>query len=129
VKSVEILKSGAYTSIYGIDGLGGIIIINTIRGGGINPLKNIYPGILTFEPKGYQATKAFYSPKYDAPNPNNQADLRTTIYWNPFINTTTGGKTSFSFFNADSPGRYKVIVEGIDADGKLGRAVYHYTVN
>jgi uncharacterized protein YfaS (alpha-2-macroglobulin family) len=55
-------------------------------------------------------------------------DLRTTVYWNPYLKTDADGKASFNFFNADGPGTYKVIVEGINAAGELGRQVYNYTV-
>ncbi|HMI02135.1 MAG TPA: carboxypeptidase-like regulatory domain-containing protein, partial [Pedobacter sp.] len=34
----------------------------------------------------------------------------------------------FSFFNADGPGNYKVVVEGINAAGELARRVYRYEV-
>ncbi|MCO5945870.1 hypothetical protein [Mucilaginibacter flavidus] len=56
------------------------------------------------------------------------ADLRSTIYWNPNIITDKDGKASFEYFNADGKGTYRVVVEGIDADGNLGRQVLRYKV-
>lgn len=88
------------------------------------------PNMLNFATKGYNKVREFYSPKYDTPNANlTLPDLRSTVYWSPYLKTDASGKTTFSFFNADGPGRYKVTVEGINADGQLGRQVYHYTVN
>ena len=55
-------------------------------------------------------------------------DLRSTIYWNPDIKTDEDGKAQFSFFNGDGPGNYKVIIEGVNAAGELGRQVYRYNV-
>ncbi|WP_214073651.1 carboxypeptidase regulatory-like domain-containing protein [Mucilaginibacter sp. dw_454] len=88
------------------------------------------PSIINTTPKGYNKVRNFYSPKYDNPNAASYKlpDLRTTVYWNPFVKTNEQGQTSFSFYNADGPGTYKVVVEGINAAGELGRQVYHYTV-
>lgn len=83
---------------------------------------------LTFSPQGYDKERQFYSPKYDAPGSTNRNDLRTTIYWNPKISTDATGNTSFEYYNADGKGQYKVIIEGIDANGNLGRGVYKYQV-
>lgn len=33
-----------------------------------------------------------------------------------------------NFFNAGSKGTYRVVIEGIDGDGNLGRQVYRYKV-
>jgi hypothetical protein len=92
--------------------------------------KQYNPAIANVAPKGFNKAREFYSPRYDKPgNAMKMPDLRTTIYWNPYLKTDGNGKTSFSFFNADGPGAYKVIVEGINADGELGRQVFRYTVN
>ncbi|MFD2289113.1 carboxypeptidase regulatory-like domain-containing protein [Pedobacter petrophilus] len=83
---------------------------------------------VTFSPQGYNKEKQFYSPKYDVPANMNKNDLRTTIYWNPKVITDATGNSSFEFYNADGKGQYKVVIEGIDANGNLGRAVLRYTV-
>ncbi len=83
---------------------------------------------VTFSPQGYNKEKQFYSPKYDVPANMNRNDLRTTIYWNPKVITDATGNSSFEFYNADGKGQYKVIIEGIDANGNLGRSVLRYTV-
>jgi len=92
--------------------------------------KTYIPSVINITPKGYNKIREFYSPKYDAPNANlTLPDLRSTIYWNPDLRTGVNGNTSFSFFNADGPGTYKVTIEGINADGQLGRQVYRYAVS
>jgi uncharacterized protein YfaS (alpha-2-macroglobulin family) len=55
-------------------------------------------------------------------------DLRSTIYWNPNVNTDLKGTANFSFFNASTPGKYRVTIEGIDAFGNIGRKTYTYEV-
>lgn len=85
--------------------------------------------ITNVSPKGFDKVKDFYEPKYTYANrPLTKAqDLRTTVYWNPSV-ITRDGRATFSFYNNDKPGNYKVMVEGIDADGELARQVYRYKV-
>ncbi|MBS7566086.1 TonB-dependent receptor plug domain-containing protein [Mucilaginibacter sp. Bleaf8] len=131
IASIEILRSGAHTAIYGGRGGGGVMIINTKRGGSYtyNAAQIYAPGVITYTPKGYYKAREFYSPQYDDPKTNKAiADLRTTIFWQPNIVTNESGQASFEYYNAGSPGTYRVVVEGIDADGNLGRRVYRYTV-
>ncbi|MES2453988.1 MAG: hypothetical protein V4594_00530 [Bacteroidota bacterium] len=91
--------------------------------------KRYNPAIANIRPKGFNKAREFYAPRYDRPNISQQLpDLRSTIYWNPKLKTDSLGKGSFSFFNADGPGNYKVVVEGINAAGELARQVYHYEV-
>jgi len=86
--------------------------------------------LLTFTPIGYSHTREFYSPKYTGPMTINQhPDLRSTVYWNPrLVTDKTTGTTSFEFFNADGKGTYRAVIEGMDADGNIGRFVYRYKV-
>ncbi|MFD1258480.1 TonB-dependent receptor plug domain-containing protein [Mucilaginibacter terrae] len=131
ISSVEVLRSGGNTAIYGSRGGGGVIIINTKRGGEFNyNASQIYaPGIITYTPKGYYSAREFYSPIYDDPKTNTVlADLRTTIFWKPNLITDADGNASFEYFNAGSKGTYRVIVEGINDEGFLGRQVYRYQV-
>jgi hypothetical protein len=87
------------------------------------------PGIITFQPKGFNKVREFYSPNYNDPKTNTTLpDLRTTVYWNPQVITGKDGKSIVEFFNADGTGNYKVIVEGINEDGNIGRTVYRYKV-
>ena len=55
--------------------------------------------------------------------------MRITIYWNPNIITDKDGKASFAYFNNDIKGTYRVVIEGIDDNGNLGRKVYRYKVD
>ncbi|WP_186292737.1 carboxypeptidase-like regulatory domain-containing protein [Mucilaginibacter corticis] len=87
------------------------------------------PNMANITPRGFNKVRTFYSPHYDHPEvSNNQPDQRTTIYWKPYLNTDATGKATFDFYNADSPGKYRVVVEGISANGELGRQVYTYKV-
>jgi uncharacterized protein YfaS (alpha-2-macroglobulin family) len=46
---------------------------------------------------------------------------RPTIHWEPNLITDKNGKASLSFFAADKPGSYTVIIEGTDMNGNFGR--------
>ncbi|HYK76966.1 MAG TPA: TonB-dependent receptor plug domain-containing protein, partial [Daejeonella sp.] len=130
IEAIEVLKSGANIGIYGKFGGGGVLVITTKQGGENLTYHNYAPGILSYMPKGFYKVREFYSPNYDDPKTNTKiADLRSTIYWNPHILTDKSGKASVEFFNADGAGSYVAILEGITAEGKLGRAIYRYRVN
>lgn len=98
----------------------------------IEDLKNMLPrnDEVTITPQGYSIARQFYTPKYDAAKPVTVAtDLRSTIYWNPQLKTDkTTGAATVEFYNADGRGNYRAIIEGMDAEGHLGRVVYRYKV-
>jgi len=128
VASIEILKSAGTTGIYGMQGSGGVIVINTKKGkdhsGDTNNI--IAKGIVPFTLIGYQKQKEFYSPAY--PNANNTRDFRKAIYWNPNVVTSAEKQVELKYFNSDYTGKYKIVIEGINADGQIGRSVYYYEV-
>ncbi|MEJ7777986.1 MAG: TonB-dependent receptor plug domain-containing protein [Daejeonella sp.] len=129
VESIEVLKSGANTAIYGMRGGGGVLVINTKRGETNKDYRSYSPGVITYNPQGIYRGREFYSPNYEDPKINSKvADLRTTIYWNPNVISDSTGKASVEFFNADGTGNYKAIVEGINVNGIIGRKVYRYSV-
>lgn len=123
VASIEVLRTIGNTAIYGSMGGGGVIVITTRRGD--EPRKypvNLYtPGIATVNPQGYAVVREFYSPDYSVAQKNpSMQDLRTTIYWKPDLVTDEQGETAVSFYTADEPGQYQIIVEGIDLNGRIG---------
>jgi len=122
VAAVEVLRRPGTLGIYGSMGSGGVIIITTKIGNG--SYRNLYtPGIVTYSPQGLYEVKEFTSPDYSVEQTNKEEqDLRSTIYWNPNIITDENGKSSFEFYTADQPGRYRIVVEGIDLNGRIGRS-------
>jgi uncharacterized protein YfaS (alpha-2-macroglobulin family) len=55
-------------------------------------------------------------------------DSRSTIHWAPVLLTDENGAAEFEYFTADDKGIYRVVVEGIDAEGNIGRATYRFNV-
>jgi hypothetical protein len=89
--------------------------------------KRAVPGIL--EKPGYAIKtcnrlcpeKEFYSPNYGTFDSRNQnEDVRSTLYWNPMVITTTKNHTiRLPFYNNDITTSFRVIVEGVDNNGRL----------
>ncbi|MGZ3874756.1 MAG: TonB-dependent receptor plug domain-containing protein, partial [Mucilaginibacter sp.] len=131
VETVEILR-GTNSTIYGVAaGVGGVMVVTTRQGGAAPGVisKEMAPGIYSFTPNGFYKAREFYSPQYDASATAAKVpDTRTTIFWKPDVITDTNGNASFNFFNADGAGIYRVVIEGIDSEGNLGRLVYKYKV-
>lgn len=127
VATIEILKTVANTAIYGIRGGGGIMVITTKRGGDAT-YATYAPGIMTYSPKGYYAVRQFYSPQYTPGSTIAGEDRRSTVYWNPLLNTDNNGNAKFNFYNTDETGTYRVVIEGINDKGQLARGVYTYEV-
>ncbi|GGH16766.1 TonB-dependent receptor plug domain-containing protein [Mucilaginibacter phyllosphaerae] len=129
VQSVEVLLGIAKTAIYGSRAANGAILITTKRGNDRVETPEYYrSGVSALYPKGFYKAREFYSPQYDAKTNTKLADLRSTIFWKPNLITGDDGKTAVEYFNAGSPGNYRVVVEGIDGDGNIGRQVFRYKV-
>lgn len=104
----------------GFNAPGGVIAIYTRRGDDFKTRKS-RDGFVDNKVVGYTQIIQFYSPDYAVPQPNDdQKDLRTTLYWNPALLTSEQKKdVSFSFYNNDVSNAFRVIVEGMTADGRL----------
>jgi hypothetical protein len=139
IQSIEVLRGVSKASIYGgynrggegknlASAVNGVLVITTKRGDEkVDQPQQVSKGILTYKPKGIYKSRTFYSPKYDATTIQKIADLRTTVYWKPDV-VTPGGKATVEYYNAGSAGTYRVVVEGIDSEGNIGRQVFRYKV-
>ena len=71
---------------------------------------------------GYSRFKEFYNPSYDM-GENPETDIRTTVYWNPFVITNKKSpRYRIQFFNNDLSKRLLTVLEGVNADGKITRS-------
>lgn len=75
--------------------------------------------------KGYAAPRPFRSPNYELPGMDaSRPDHRSTLYWDPSVTTSSDtGTVNLTFFAADLPGRYRIVVEGMLEDGRPVRSV------
>ncbi len=129
IETIEVLRSFTNTAIYGSMGSGGVLVITTKRGNSSYSRDLFVPGIITYSPQGYYAVREFYAPDYSQPQQHpDMQDLRSTILWKPDIITDTNGEASFEFYTAGTPGRYRILAEGIDASGRMARTVSYIDV-
>ncbi|CAN5454087.1 hypothetical protein BH09BAC6_BH09BAC6_01150 [soil metagenome] len=120
VETVEVMSNATVNQ-------NGVLLITTSQG--LQPKDISSTGILPIIAKGFYKAREFYAPKYDINPQNPRADLRTTIFWKPDVVTDKDGNASFEYYNADGQGTYRVVVEGIDDKGNIGRQVYRYKVD
>jgi len=105
--------------IFGARGANGAIVINTKHG--FVEKNTLNKNIQVFTPIGYQQQVEFYSPVYETEEQrkNTVSDLRSTIYWNPGVRTDSTGIARLSFYSADSPSQYGLVIEGVSSFGHL----------
>lgn len=97
---------------------GGAIAIYTTKGADVKstPGKGIPFKFL----EGYAPYKDFFSPNYEKQNDTAVPDIRTTLYWNPYLITdATSKKVSIEFYNNDVSKKLRLILCGMNSDGKL----------
>ena len=72
---------------------------------------------------GYSVMKEFYSPDYlNLNTATDSEDTRTTLFWRPFILTDKDNrKTTIKFFNNDITKVMRIVLEGVNEDGKVVR--------
>ncbi len=121
IAMVKVFRPPFFGSIGG--GSGGAIAIYTKKGASRNTSnsksnKEMFSTVLG----GYSRFKEFYNPQYDTgENPEN--DIRTTLYWNPYVITNKKSpRYRIQFFNNDHSKRLLIVLEGINADGKMTRS-------
>lgn len=130
VASIEVIRGGR-AGVYGGGAGNGVIIVTTRRGDeplALYDVTHTEHGVIRYQPKGVYVAREFYSPKYDAQTNQKLADLRTTVFWKPDLLTDADGKGIVEYFNAGSPGTYRVVIEGMDDNGNIGRRVLKYKV-
>lgn len=101
----------------------GAIAIYTKKGEDVKPepTKGLNYKLVT----GYETERQFYSPDYSI-DPGDQSaflpDVRATLYWNPYVITDGSSHSArLTFYNNDISKKLRVVVEGMNAEGKLTR--------
>ncbi len=98
---------------------GGIIAVFSKRGDDYK-INNAATQYMQIKLPGFSPIKEFYSPDYSQPATNGRADKRTTLYWNPSFNTSAESREAkINFYNNDYSTRFKVVIQGFNADGKM----------
>jgi hypothetical protein len=124
IKGLEVMSSDKFALDYAsrlrvpMDNFA-FVEITTRSGHG--PIISNTPGIFLYKPLPISYPKQFYKPKYTVNDTAKHIpDLRSTIDWEPNIITDANGEAKISFYTADKPSTYTVIIEGSDMNGNLG---------
>lgn len=120
LESIAVFK-GADAAIFGVKGGNGVISLTLKKG--VTVQRATAPSLVHIKPLGYQKPAQFYVPKYEIDSIRNRPlpDLRSTIYWNPTLNADTSGVIKVSFYTADKPNNYSIILEGVTNAGEICR--------
>jgi hypothetical protein len=118
VKKLDILTQSYY---YGTAVFDGIISFQTYDGK-LGEM-NLDPGVIPVEYPGVQSSAIPLFPEYNTAQKKSSRlpDFRTTLYWNPSISKTSDGNFSFDFYTSDMKGKYRIVVEGMNKEGKTIR--------
>lgn len=123
--------SSARAVMYGADAVNGVMAVYLKKDNGSSKrVVKAKKGQLNFIfNEGYYQARQFYVPPYDKENFTKKKlpDLRSTVYWNPLVKVKNG-EAHVSFYNPDANSRYQILVEGVSAQGELGRQVYYYLI-
>ena len=68
---------------------------------------------------GYAPPMEFYAPDYSVQNDKSKRDNRTTIAWIPSLQSNSFGDAIVAFWTADRQSDYRIVIEGITAEGEL----------
>jgi hypothetical protein len=120
IAMIKVYRPGSTVTLGG--GAGGAVAIYTRKGGDRIDDATL-KGLDVARIIGYSAVKQFYSPDYlQKSELDDVEDVRTTLYWNPFLFTDKSNKrTTINFYNNDFSKKLRVVLEGVNADGKLTR--------
>lgn len=105
-------------------GSGGAIAIYTRKGNDAAKSNAAVPGGMEKNLlAGYASLKEFYQPDYSKESSlHDVPDVRTTLYWSPYILTDKSSRrTTIQFYNNDVTKRIKIIMEGMNEEGRLTR--------
>lgn len=119
VQDIFVNQGATMGAIFGQIGSNGAIVINTKKG--FVQTNTINPNIKVVKSLGYQQTVKFYSPVYSTEQEKNSStpDYRTTVLWNPNVQVDSTGTVNLSFYTADIPTTYRVVLEGVSSLGHL----------
>jgi hypothetical protein len=119
IAEVKVFRPGSGVGFGG--GSGGVIAVYTKKGGDEKRNDPNFKGLDRQILIGYSMPKEFYAPDYLVNSPQNEReDLRTTLYWKPYLLTDKYTKqVNIDFFNNDISKKLRIVIEGFNEDGKL----------
>ncbi len=98
----------------------GMIAVYTKKGGNVK--NSLFDKVFEkIEILGFEGEREFFNSDYEKfPDFNkNLIDRRQTLFWSPSVKKGKTGKYAAVFFNNDIANSYKVLIQGVDKNGKL----------
>ena len=128
IKGIELMRSAEFAMTYALghiqpwDYKPYMIFLEITTYSGHGAFLNHTPGRFIYRPVPSALAQKFYRPRYTIKNVATAVgtDLRSTIHWEPNLITDKDGKATVSFYSADMPADYNLILEGTDMNGSLG---------
>jgi hypothetical protein len=129
VEKIDAIKGAQATLFYGNEAANGIIAVytkpdakNSYEKGGFHSIKK--------EIDGFYTARVFYAPNPEQAQTelDNRADVRNTLYWNPYVHPDKTGIANMSYFNTKVETKVKVALEGITAAGIPVVKTTYYTI-
>ncbi|HTD93384.1 MAG TPA: hypothetical protein VK644_06220 [Chitinophagaceae bacterium] len=87
------------------------------------------PSIIAVDYEDLQLHRQFYAPEYKpGERKTHLPDLRTTLYWAPDLSPDKEGRGNLQFFTSDQKGKFHVVLQGINSEGKPVSASTEFSV-
>ena len=130
VKSIEYFTPNhAENSLFGVrpnfrGDVPGVLFIHTYDGLEMSKQQARNSSLLSMvkvDHLGYRLPMNFYSPQYPDADKSHYpfSDNRTTLYWNPKVETDEKGHATVKFYASDHSRQYLVTLEGVAYDGTI----------
>lgn len=116
---VAFVKTYVGAESFAVGPFNGVISVYTHKGVSVG--RSIYDKTFArSQIGGYSPVREYFSPDYTL-NPGLQSmpDNRITLLWNPRLKADKQGKANIKFFNNDHSTKVKVLIQGLDADGRF----------
>ncbi len=124
VESIEF--TSRINVLYGSQGAQGVIAIYTKQGVSDRVVPANFQQMMV---PGYNRARLLLFPDYSSATEESKPDYRSTVYWKPnLITKSKDGTTEVSFFSADLPGIYHVVIEGVTSENRPVRTDYYFEI-
>ena len=128
VERIDVIQS-TRASVFGMRGINGVIAVYSKKDYERTEQDDQLVGIIRPDLTGFSLVRTFYSPAYTPDQPENSLpDLRTTVYWNPIVETDEKGEAKLSFYHSDVTGIFQITALGITENGSPMQMEMQYEV-
>jgi hypothetical protein len=125
INKLEVVKR---KYLFGFKSFDGILNFTTYKGDLAG--YELDPNAVALDYEGLQLERQYYSPVYETEQQtgSRMPDFRNLLYWAPDLRTNILGKLHTNFYASDLPGKYAIVLQGIDPTGLIGSQVLFFNV-